>query len=72
MSLENDPEQGIWKHQCEHSGCEHMVIYDDEPWCYTHSPDSGSSVKGYSAYAKTIELNENGIPVDWEHHPHNV
>jgi len=24
------------------------VLFDDEPYCYTHSPDSGSNVKGYS------------------------
>jgi hypothetical protein len=26
------------------------VLYDDEPWCFVHSPDAGSSKPGYSAY----------------------
>jgi len=51
MLLENDPKNGIWRHRCEHPSCGFFVNYDDEPWCYTHSPDSGSSVAGYSAYA---------------------
>ena len=25
-------------------------MYDDEPWCFDHSPDEGSSLPGYSAY----------------------
>jgi len=36
------------KHPCIAPGCEHTVLFDDEPWCYTHSPDSGSSIRGYS------------------------
>lgn len=43
---------GLFDHKCEEPGCEKIVIYDDEPWCFTHSPDSGSSVRGYSAKAK--------------------
>lgn len=35
-------------HPCIEEGCEHIVPYDDEPWCFSHSPDSGSSVPGYS------------------------
>jgi hypothetical protein len=35
-------------HPCIEPGCEHTVLFDDEPHCYTHSPDSGSSVRGYS------------------------
>lgn len=35
-------------HPCDSPGCTHMVQYDDEPYCFTHSPDSGSSVSGYS------------------------
>ena len=45
----NDIEHGIFRHQCETTGCDIHIIYDDEPFCFTHSPDSGSSVKGYSA-----------------------
>lgn len=40
---------GIYPHKCEIPGCHTIIQYDDEPWCYTHSPDSGSSVRGFSA-----------------------
>lgn len=36
-------------HECEHAGCERMVAYHDEPYCFTHSPDSGSSMPGYDS-----------------------
>jgi len=39
-------------HPCEYPGCENTVAYDDEPYCFTHSPDSGSYVPGYSYKAK--------------------
>lgn len=39
---------GADAHPCEHDGCTHTVEFDDEPWCFGHSPDSGSSVPGYS------------------------
>ena len=35
-------------HPCEHPGCENVVGFDDEPYCFKHSPDSGSCVRGYS------------------------
>ena len=35
-------------HPCDEYGCEHTVGYDDEPFCYKHSPDEGSSRSGYS------------------------
>lgn len=35
-------------HPCEEEGCGEIVIYDDEPFCFQHSPDSGSNVPGYS------------------------
>jgi hypothetical protein len=41
---------GLFPHFCEYHGCDSKSLYDDEPYCFTHSPDSGSSVKGYSAY----------------------
>lgn len=40
---------GLYPHVCETYGCERTVQYDDEPYCFTHSPDEGSSVRGYSA-----------------------
>ena len=48
------PKDGIFPHRCEHAMCEKMVEFDDEPWCFTHSPDSGSSIRGYSAYSKYL------------------
>ena len=75
MTIENNPAKGIWRHKCVMNICNNHIIYDDEPYCFEHSLSSGSSVSGYSAYTEylqTRELNENGVPVDWEHHPHNV
>lgn len=51
-NLKDQPKNGIFPHKCEEAGCSHVVEFDDEPYCYTHSPDSGSSVRGYSAFAK--------------------
>jgi len=36
-------------HECEHTGCDRKIQYHDEPYCFTHSPDSGSSVPGYDS-----------------------
>lgn len=49
-------EDGIFVHKCEESGCTKQVQFDDEPKCFTHSPDSGSSVRGYSARAKAAAV----------------
>jgi hypothetical protein len=35
-------------HPCTAAGCTNEVQFDDEPFCFTHSPDSGSDVRGYS------------------------
>lgn len=35
-------------HPCVFEGCKDTVPYDDEPWCYIHSPFTGSTVAGYS------------------------
>lgn len=43
--------EGIFVHQCVAEGCNSVVEFDDEPWCFTHSPDEGSSVFGFSARA---------------------
>lgn len=43
---------GLYPHKCLEAGCDRRVIYDDEPKCFTHSPDEGSSVRGWSAYAE--------------------
>lgn len=56
MIYMNDITMGTFRHKCEFEGCENYIIYDDEPLCYKHSPDSGSSVKGYSAFAKQPEF----------------
>jgi hypothetical protein len=54
MSVENDPANGIFRHKCIVDSCDNHIIYDDEPRCYSCSPDSGSSVRGYSAYAEYL------------------
>lgn len=43
-------------HPCENKNCSAIVPYDDEPWCFNHSQNSGSHVPGYSyrkQHAKT-------------------
>lgn len=35
-------------HPCEQDGCNNTVEYDDEPYCFEHSPASGSTRRGYS------------------------
>lgn len=35
-------------HPCEMGGCKNIVPFDDEPYCYDHSPNSGSMLVGYS------------------------
>lgn len=35
-------------HPCEMGGCTNTVGFDDEPYCFEHSPDSGSTLVGYS------------------------
>jgi hypothetical protein len=37
------------RHKCEHSGCDHHILYHDEPYCFTHSPDEGSSFRNYDS-----------------------
>lgn len=50
MTILANPTNGIYKHKCIESSCSEFVLYDDEPWCFDHSPDDGSSLPGYSAY----------------------
>lgn len=45
-------DNGWFPHKCEQPGCDITVEFDDEPYCFTHSPDEGSSVAGYSAMKK--------------------
>lgn len=54
MSLEQQP------HECEVPGCTTEVPYDDEPFCYPHSPDSGSHEQDYSYEAKRRKEQELG------------
>lgn len=42
-------QEGIFKHQCVHPDCGKIIEFDDEPWCFEHSPDEGSSLYGWSA-----------------------
>lgn len=39
-------------HPCEDKACDNQVPFDDEPFCFIHSDDSGSMVVGYSYKAK--------------------
>ena len=43
---------GVQRHPCEREGCSKSVPFDDEPFCFEHSPDEGSSVRGYSYVEK--------------------
>lgn len=49
MENELTTEDGIFEHECIRPECTHRVEFDDEPWCFTHSPADGSSLPGYSA-----------------------
>jgi hypothetical protein len=35
-------------HPCDFEDCINIVAYDDEPYCFHHSPDDGSYQVGYS------------------------
>lgn len=48
---------GTYPHPCEQLGCNKTVIFDDEPFCFAHSPDEGSSAIGYSARARASAVN---------------
>jgi hypothetical protein len=37
------------RHECEQYGCASMISFHDEPYCFKHSPDSGSSMRGYDS-----------------------
>ncbi len=37
------------RHRCVASGCSEFVVYHDEPFCFDHSPDEGSSFPGYDS-----------------------
>lgn len=50
--MENNVKHGVFWHKCEQDGCDKDIQYDDEPKCFEHSPDEGSSVRGYSAFEK--------------------
>jgi hypothetical protein len=51
-------------HPCEAPDCKMLAEYDDEPFCFTHSPDSGSYVPGYSYKTKHRDdrTKENTMP----------
>lgn len=49
---------GLYPHKCVKFGCEKRPVYDDEPCCFEHSPDEGSSVRGYSAYKSEKAMKE--------------
>jgi len=45
---------GLFPPPCEQPGCISRPAYDDEPFCFAHSPDEGSSFKDYSAVKKFL------------------
>jgi hypothetical protein len=61
-----DHDDGIRKfnddgsHKCEKSQCNDLVPFDDEPYCFTHSPDSGSFFVNYSYKNDTFKFGYNG------------
>jgi hypothetical protein len=56
MIIQANPTDGIYRHKCVNHQCSEIVLYDDEPWCFDHSPDEGSSLPGYSAYQQDYIL----------------
>jgi len=42
------------RHQCEYPDCDRMIGFHDEPFCFEHSPDEGSSVPGYDYRTNTL------------------
>ena len=42
------PRNNDGSHECEAVGCMTLVPYDDEPYCFNHSPRSGSLFADYS------------------------
>ena len=49
---------GLFPHKCVTPECKYVVQYDDEPWCFNHSPDVGSSKRGYSAVLVHREITD--------------
>jgi len=45
------PHDGIFWHECETPGCVKKVEFDDEPFCFMHTPNAGH-IEGYSAFVK--------------------
>ena len=51
------PRNDDGSHECENFSCTLTVPYDDEPYCFEHSPDSGSMFIGYSYKLDTFHTN---------------
>lgn len=49
MTITDEDNMESWRHDCEEPGCTRTVIYWDEPYCFTHSPDEGSSFRNYDS-----------------------
>lgn len=56
--------EGIFPHKCSVPSCTIIVKYDDEPNCFTHSPDSGSHMPGYSARRESDRWQLMGLDTD--------
>lgn len=62
-----DVENGAFHHKCLQNDCHRIVEFDDEPNCFKHSQDEGSSVPGFSARAFVLDSGVNGLNYlpDW-------
>lgn len=45
-------------HACETIGCKTVVEFDDEPYCFDHSPRAGSTFFEYSYRKNTFYTGE--------------
>jgi len=52
------------RHRCEHDGCDRIIAFHDEPFCFTHSPDEGSSMRGYDSRERPLVINGHRDPSD--------
>lgn len=65
-------EEGVFWHKCVTPGCDRQVEFDDEPWCFTHSPDEGSSLQGYSARVASRAVDGSHIVAKYGEVAHNI
>ena len=59
-----DLDEYIFWHECFAPGCDIQVEFDDEPCCFTHSPDAGSSWPGFSARTSVAKKFPEGFSLE--------